>query len=610
LRGRYVGREIGGFYVVKFGRSKPIETEIEVGDVVLISKGDPLKSDLMGTVIAKTQRSISVALNNSPPKWALSRNIRLDLFFNDITFKRMEKAIDAIEKSEESRWIRDVILQKTPPVPPGEESVTISDEDLNEFQRRAVYRSLGSRIFLIHGPPGTGKTRTLTEIIFHFVRKGKRVAVSADSNAAVDNILEKLIDKGIKALRIGHPARVEKHLIEHTLSYVVQSSPKYSRVEELLKEARKLIEIRDEFTKPEPKYRRGLSDEEIKKFSSAGKSVRGVPARLLQSMARWISLNERISDLMDKAKDLEMKIVKAKISQSEAIVGTNASFGVDYMLDEKFDCLVHDEATQSTEPSSYIPLSLSECLIMAGYHKQLPPTVTNLEAQKILSKTLFEKLFERFPEISTMLRIQYRMNEKIMEFPSKAFYEGKLIAHESVKNRSLAQLGYALRGEERFPKVLDPLVSIAIIDTSHHPGKWERQKRGSTSRENDLEASVVSKLVEDLLKMGLKKIDIGVITPYDDQVDLLKKRLPEGIKISSVDAFQGREKEVIIISFVRSNKQKELGFLEDMRRLNVSITRAKSKLIMVGDFSTLSVHPVYSSLRKYVLEKGYVEVLK
>ena len=280
------------------------------------------------------------------------------------------------------------------------------------------------------------------------------------------------------------------------------------------------------------------------------------------------------------------------------------------MIDERFDCLVHDEATQSTEPSAYIPLVLSNCLIMAGDHKQLPPTILNIEAQHVLSKTLFEKFIEKFRESSTILRIQYRMNEKIMGFPSEMFYNGKLIAHESVKNRTLLKFGYSLTGMENFPRVVDPSVPLSVIDTSHHPGKWERQRKGSTSRENELEASVVKKIVSDFLRMGIPEREIGVITPYDDQVDLLKRLLPEDIKISTVDAFQGKEKEVIVISFVRSNREGDLGFLEDLRRLNVSITRARSKLVMIGDFSTLSSHPVYSSLRSYVLKNGYVEILR
>ncbi len=605
MRGSYQGRDLGGFYVVKFGRSKPIDTEIDVGDVVLISKGNPLRSDLTGTVVSKTSRSISVALNDPPPKWVLSRWVRIDLFFNDITFKRMERAIEIVESSENASWIRDAVLGKFEARIEKTE-IDFSDTELNEFQRDAVLKALGSRIFLVHGPPGTGKTRTLTETIVQLVRLGKRVAVSADSNSAVDNLLEMLINKGVKALRIGHPARVEKKLLEHILSYVVQSTKDYKKVEKLRREAQKSMEERDRFIKPSPRYRRGMSDEEILNIAKTGRSFRGVPSRVVSSMARWIEVNRKVSRLLDSARELEKVIVKSVLSKSRVVVGTNSSFGMDYMEGEKFDVLVHDEATQSTEPSSYIPLVLSKSLIMAGDHKQLPPTVLSLKAESILSKTLFERLIDRYPDLSEILRMQYRMNEKIMKFSSEKFYSGKLIAHESVRNRTLSMLGIRCPLTTALSKALDPSSPLALIDTSNNPRKWERKRKGSTSRENILEAEIVKELVESLILMGVEKNDIGVITPYDDQVDVLKGLLPEDIKTSTVDAFQGREKEVIVISFVRSNTEGDLGFLEDLRRLNVSITRAKSKLIVVGDFETLSKNPVYRDLKSYIEKNGKV----
>ncbi len=606
LRGKLLGRDLGGFYVVKFGRSKPFETEIDVGDVVLVSKGDPLKSDLTGTVVSKTSRSISVAFQELPPKWALSRGVRLDLFFNDVTFRRMENAINVVEN--EKAELRDLVLGVRTPASSQPVPFDPRDEELNPYQVEAVSKALGSEdVFMIHGPPGTGKTRTLTELIVQFVKRGLRVAASADSNTAVDNLLANLIDRGLRVVRIGHPARVEKELVKHTLSNLVRRDPAYTEIEKLYNRVEMLKEKRDSKLRPEPKYRRGLSDEEIKRLASKGARSRGISPDIIRKMAEWIELNEKISDSMEEIRERELEIIHRVLRSSDVVLGTNSSFGMDFMEDMRFDVLVMDEATQSTEPSCYIPMVLAERWIMAGDHRQLPPTVLSLEAKDILDKTLFERLIESHPHVSALLRIQYRMNEKIMEFPSRTFYNGLLLAHESVRNRTLAGLGYEnLPLNSKWKDVLDPREPLILVDTSKIEGRRERQRRGSTSFENPLEARIVGELIDGLLKMGIPEDWIGVITPYDDQVNLLDEILPKGIKVSTVDGFQGREKEIIVVSFVRSNSKGDLGFLEDLRRLNVSITRARSKLVLIGDFSTLGRHPVYSSLRKYCKERGRV----
>ncbi|MCD6450020.1 MAG: IGHMBP2 family helicase [Thermotogaceae bacterium] len=612
LKGSYKGRELGGLYLVKFGRKTPFEnTEIDVGDVVLASKGNPLKSDLTGTVTSRTSRSITVAFSDPPPKWVLSKGIRIDLYYNDITFKRMEEAVNVIKDSESFKWLREILLGKRRPSFPEKINLSFFDEKLNDFQKEAVSLSLGSKeVFLIHGPPGTGKTRTLIEVINQLVKAGKKVAVAADSNAAVDNILSRMKPECIT--RIGHPARVEKNLIERTLSYKVENSARYKEVENYRKLAEDAIKERDKCTKPEPKYKRGLSDEQILQLAKQGRSSRGIPSSIIKSMASWIEKNTIVQIYLDKAKEIEEEIIKEILGKSCVVIGTASSFGIDYMKDFSFDVLVFDEATQATEPAVYIPLILSKTMIMAGDHKQLPPTILNEKAKEILSKTLFERLIEKYPENSRMLRIQYRMNEKIMEFPSETFYDGKLIADESVGERTLESVGYTLDEiDDNFLKeVLDPKKPLVLIDTSNHPGKQERQRKGSTSYENQLEASIASKVLKGLLKMKIPKEEIGIITPYDDQVELISREISEVVKVSSVDGFQGQEREVIIISFVRSNKNGEIGFLNDLRRLNVSITRARSKLIMIGDFKTLSHHPVYKELRDFVKIKGHIVIYK
>ena len=608
LKGSYKGRELGGLYLVKFGRKSPFRNlEIDVGDVVLVSKGNPLKSDLTATVVEKTSRSITVAFSDPPPKWVLSKGIRIDLYYNDVTFKRMEEALKVIKDSADFGWFREIIFKKRHPQIPKKVSLKFFDEMLNDYQKDAVSLSIGSdEIFLIHGPPGTGKTRTLLEVINQLVKMGKKAAVAADSNAAVDNMLSRINLECVT--RIGHPARVEKSLIEKTLSYKVESSERYKEVENYRKSAEEVMKKRDSCIRPEPKYKRGLSDEQILELSKKGKGARGVPASVIKSMACWIEKNMIVQSYLDRAREIEDDIIREVLERSCVVMGTAASFGIDYMKNFRFDVLVFDEATQATEPAVYIPLVLSKSLVMAGDHKQLPPTVLSEKAKEILSKTLFERLIENFSENSKMLRVQYRMNERIMEFSSRTFYEGKLIADESVKERTLESLGYTLNGiEDDFLKeVLDPKEPLVLIDTSNHQNKWERQKRGSTSYENPLEAAIVSRVLEGLLMMGVPNEEIGIITPYDDQVELISKKISEKVKVSSVDGFQGQEREVIIISFVRSNRSGEMGFLNDIRRLNVSITRAKSKLIMVGDFSTLKTNKIYKDLKNYMIENGKI----
>lgn len=208
-----------------------------------------------------------------------------------------------------------------------------------------------------------------------------------------------------------------------------------------------------------------------------------------------------------------------------------------------------------------------------------------------------------------MLTIQYRMNERIMEFPSKEFYDGRIVADERVKNITLGDLGIKVNATGIWRDILDPSNVLVFIDTCMLDNRFERQRRGSESRENPLEAKIVSKIVEKLLESGVKAEMIGVITPYDDQRDLISLNVPEEVEVKTVDGYQGREKEVIILSFVRSNKVGEIGFLKDLRRLNVSLTRAKRKLIMIGDSSTLSSHETYKRLIEHVREKGLYVVL-
>ncbi|AEC52375.1 dna2-nam7 helicase family protein [Pyrococcus sp. NA2] len=606
LNGKIIGEELG-YFLVKYGREREIKTEISVGDLVVISRRDPLKSDLVGTVVEKGKRFIVVALE-TVPEWAL-RGVRIDLYANDITFKRWLENLDRVKKA--GKRALEFYLGMEEPSRSEEVKFEPFDKNLNPSQRRAIGKALGSDdFFLIHGPFGTGKTRTLVELIRQEVKRGNKVLATAESNVAVDNLVERLVDGGLKIVRVGHPSRVSRHLHETTLAYQITKHELYGELRELRVIGQSLAEKRDTYTKPLPKYRRGLSDSEILRLAERGRGARGLSARLIREMAEWIKLNRQVQKAFEDARKLEERIAREIIREADVVLTTNSSAALEVVDAGDYDVAIIDEATQATIPSILIPLNKVERFILAGDHKQLPPTILSLEAQE-LSRTLFEGLIERYPWKSEMLTVQYRMNERIMEFPSKEFYGGRIAADESVKDITLRDLGILVDSSDMWAEILKPENVLVFIDTSKAENKWERQRRGSESRENPLEAKIVSEIVERLLRIGVKKEWIGIITPYDDQRDLISLNVPEDVEVKTVDGYQGREKEVIILSFVRSNKAGEIGFLKDLRRLNVSLTRARRKLIIVGDSSTLSSHETYRRLIEFIKEKGlFVDVLK
>ena len=478
---------------------------------------------------------------------------------------------------------------------------------LNEFQERAVQKALNTeKVFIIHGPPGTGKTTTLVELIKRCVERGEKVLATADSNVAVDNLVERLVNEGLHVIRVGNPVRVLKTIQKHTLDYLISLEPEFDKAKRYYEEIDNLKKEQERYIKPIPRYRRGLSDEEIIKRASTGTPVRGLNPKVLRSMARWLKIQEKIKELYEKAKEEEGKAVEKIIKRAQVICTTNSTAGSEILEGYEFDRVIIDEATQSVEPSCLIPLVKGKKLVMAGDHKQLPPTVLSQEAQRALSYTLFERLIDLYGEkIYETLRIQYRMNKKIMEFPNKMFYEGKLIAHESVANHTLADLIDLTKYENltgKLKEVINPENVVVFIDVQ---GK-EKQRKGSTSYFNEEEAKVAKEIVDALLLVGIKAEDIGVISPYEDQVNLLSEIIPDRVEVKTVDGFQGREKEVIIISFVRSNKEGEIGFLKDYRRLNVAITRAKRKLICIGNSHTLLTDPLYNEFIKYVEQNGII----
>ncbi len=608
LSGSYLGREAGGFYLVRLGRPQPFgELEIRVGDVVLVTRmnKNPLREGVEATVVELTSRSITVAFSDVPPRWVSGKGfLRVDLYVNDTTFRRMEEALlEFAEKDEGLFPLKRVLLEGYSDELHQEETLfdlAFVDVELNSSQQEAVKKALVSPLFsLIHGPPGTGKTRTAVEYIVQEVKRGRRVLATADSNTACDNLLSGLVKRGVRAVRVGHPARVDRELEEHSLFSLVKKLPAYSQVEKLWEEIIRLRGEQEKHLKPLPQWRRGMEDQEILEAAKRGEGRRGVPASKILSMARWLEREEHIRKLVERAQKIENQAIQEVLDNAQVVVSTNIGSGSELLKDKNFDVVVIDEGSQATEPSCLVAILRGRRLVMSGDHLQLPPTILSEEARPILSRTLFERMMERYPDRSSFLQVQYRMNEKIMAFSNWKFYEGRLIAHPSVAQRTLSRLGISLCDGLRWSKVVDPELPLLFLDTVLCSDKEEKQLPGSTSYYNPLEARIVEEIVKDFLMMKVPEDWIGVITPYDDQVNLLAKSLP-GIRVSTVDGFQGREKEIILLSLVRSNPQGEVGFLKDTRRLNVALTRACSKLVVIGDSATVSQEEIYREFIDFV----------
>jgi predicted DNA helicase len=399
----------------------------------------------------------------------------------------------------------------------------------------------------------------------------KQVLVCAPSNAAVDLLTDKLSEQGLSVLRIGHPARVTEQSLSKTLDAKIADHPSYKELRALRK---KMEQLKSEALKFKRNY--GYHEKQQRKL-------------LLQES----------KTLRTDADLLEFYIVTDLLQTTQAICCTLVGSSHPVLRGKKFQTAFIDEAAQALEPASWIPILRSHRVIFAGDHQQLPPTIKSNEAAKLgLAVTLFEKGIERHPKLSAMLKVQYRMHDAIMKFSSVYFYKGELVAHDSVKS--------ALLAHDESP--------VEFIDTAGC-GYNEQQDPETLSRYNEEEARLLIKQVETLIEhIGLHEwvsedITLGIITPYRAQVDHLNKlaessELLQSIKqlmtINTVDAFQGQEREVIAISFVRSNDKSEVGFLGDIRRTNVAMTRARKKLIMIGDSATLGAHPFYTELLDYV----------
>lgn len=542
--------------------------------------GKPDKEHVNGVINYVRDNTMVITLNGDDvPDWIADGLLGVDVMFDEMSYREMEFTLKEVIKAEDNRLaeLKSILLGNTRAGVEPRGAATLSDDVLNSSQQEALKKVVESRdVAFIHGPPGTGKTTTLVQAIKQIIGEEKQVLVCAPSNAAVDLLVDKLSEQGLKALRIGHPARVTEQSLSKTLDYRISAHPNYKELRNLRKQ---MEQIRSTAFKFKRKF--GYHEKEQRR-----------------------SLLQQVKLLKADADMLEFYIINDLLQTMEAICCTLVGASHPVLRGKKFKTVFIDEAGQALEPATWIPLLKSERVIFAGDHQQLPPTIKSLDAaRRGLSKTLFEKGIEQQPHQVSMLQVQYRMNEKIMSFSSRYFYEDKLIAHESVRS-------HVLRPD---------LLPVEFIDTAGC-GFHEKQDPETLSRFNHEEAQLLMHQVEALVEeIGTsawldERISMGIITPYSAQVDQLHKLaeaspvlepLSRLITINTVDAFQGQERDVIVIGFVRSNEKGEVGFLSDIRRTNVAMTRARKRLIMIGDSATLSSHPFYMKVLDYVQQEGF-----
>lgn len=538
---------------------------------------DEKKHELSGVVNSAKDYEMMVTLNcDVLPDWLSEGTLGVQKQFDSKSYKEMEKALEILLKTEQEDINRllDVLLGDTPAS--FKSCTPILNTRLNESQNNALSLVRSAQdVAIIHGPPGTGKTTTLVQAVAEVVKTEKRTLVCAPSNTAADLLVEKMLEQSLNVLRLGHPARITDDILSHTLDYCITHHPEYRSLSLLKREA-------EQIHKKIGRYKRTFTQEDR------------IERKQLYAEAKQLKAD---------AEHLEFYIISNLIESAEVIVSTLVGASSHWLKGYKFETLFIDEAAQALEPACWIPILKAKRVIFAGDHFQLPPTVKSQKAGKDgLEVTLFEKAINR-NTADCMLQIQYRMNELIMGFPSRYFYKNSLIADEKVRHWGI---------------IPDDSI-VEFIDTAGC-GFDERLNEHSKSTYNVEEAELLVQHLDDYLNLidampwenPIK--DIGIISPYMAQVDVLKKYIftqefiakerTHHIDINTIDSFQGQERDIVYISLVRSNPKGSIGFLSDIRRINVAITRARKKLVIIGDTATIGQHPFYSKLIDYVNEIG------
>ena len=541
------GREIGG-------------AQIGVGSLVrVVPRRGPAEDGPRGVVARRTRARLAVAFDDAPPDWATEGRVALELEPSPVTHDRLAGAVRRMQ--DEPRWhpvLRGEILafgEAPEPVRGG--------PPLNPEQLLAV--DLAERaqdLALVHGPPGTGKTTVLVEIIRRAAARKVPVLACAPSNLAVDNLVERLAAAGVRPVRLGHPARVLESVLEHTLEARVREHEQGRIAAEVLRQA---LRLRDAARKQ--RGRRG-------------------PGRFSESR----TMEREARSLFAEAREREDRAEADVLERAEVVLATLTGLDTPALRGRRFALAVVDEATQAIEPAVYLALLRADRAVLAGDHLQLAPTVLSDLAQKGgLAISLFERIALAQRCAMVTLAEQYRMNDRILRYPNAALYGGALRSHPAVANHAVDD------------------APLEVVDTAGR-GFEEETPEASESKANEGEAALAAAEVERLLEKGLAPADVAVIAPYDAQVQrlrqLLSARLDEGLEIDTVDGFQGREKEAVVVTLVRSNDDGEVGFLADIRRMNVALTRARKKLVVIGDSATVSRHPFYEGFFRDAEEHG------
>ena len=510
-------------------------------------------------------RMVVVVPDGAPlSKLQTTERLGVQLFFDETTYKLMFEALDRVIGAKGNRlaYLRDLFAST-------QKAGWLSFDPirfpwLNSVQEQAVNKVLRAKdVAIVHGPPGTGKTTTLVEAIYETLRRENQVLVCAQSNMAVDWISEQLVDRGVNVLRIGNPTKVNDKMLSFTYERRFADHPDYPQLWSIRETIRKLRQNRNR--------------------------------------RRDEGFHQKVERLKSRATELEIRINAQLFGEARVIASTLTGSANRLLSGQKFGTLFIDEAAQALEPACWIAIRKASRVILAGDHCQLPPTVKSIAALRGgLGTTLMERIVKQKPETVTLLKTQYRMNEQIMRFSSDWFYGGMIEAAPQV----------------RFRGILDLDNPMTWIDTSAVAGKEEFVGE-SFGRINCAEADMTLDVLQEYFtRIGKarvleERIDVGVISPYRAQVQLLRRLIRKKeffkpyrglISVNTVDGFQGQERDVIVISLVRANADGQIGFLSDLRRMNVAITRARMKLMIMGDVPTMTRHPFYRKLYEFIME--------